>query len=252
MLTGTFQPCIGTPMGEERKSTRGVCDFIFLIDSTASMGPCMDALKENIGVFIDALNEGHQGQSPVRDWRGKVVAYRDTRYDGSDWLEVNPFVQNDADALKAQLASLVPHGGGDEPESLLDALYVVASMEQTPAGAEECEEDKWRHRREAARVVIVFTDATYHPEMTVAGAEGGMVQDVAHQLMANRIMLNVYAPDHACYDELSQIDKCEWEPIPGPDFVAGLAEYTSNQDSFQKALMALAKSVSKSTEIELL
>ena len=89
--------------------------------------------------------------------------------------------------------------------------------------------------------MIVFTDATYHREMSVSGAEGGGVKDVANQIMAQKIVLILYAPDHECYDELSQIDRADWQPISGPDFVQGLATYTGNAANFQKAMMALAK-----------
>jgi len=209
----------------------------------------MEALKANIGVFIETLTTG---QSPIRDWRGKVVAYRDIKVDGKKWFEDRPFVRNDPAKLKAQLAELHPEGGGDEPESLLDALFVVAGMEADAAGAQNPADNKWRFRRDAARVVIVFTDATYHAKMSVPGAEGGGVRDVANQIMAQKIILIVYAPDHDCYDELSQIDRSEWEAIPGPNYVEGLANYTSDTANFQKALVALAKSVSKSAEVPLL
>ena len=56
----------------------GIVDFIFLIDGTGSMDPCMDALKSNINVFLDELTGI---QSPIRDWRGKVVTYRDQQVD---------------------------------------------------------------------------------------------------------------------------------------------------------------------------
>jgi hypothetical protein len=226
----------------------GVCDFIFLIDSTGSMGPCMEALKANIAVFIDQLSEG---QTPIRDWRGKAIAYRDVKSDGSSWFENNPFVRNDAAALKAQLASLTPEGGGDEPESLLDALYVVATMEAAAAGEKDPDPLMWRHRRDAARVVVVFTDATYHREMSVSGAEGGSVRDVMNQLIAQKIVLLLYAPDHECYDELAQTPKSDWMPIQGPDFVQGLADYTGDHANFQKVMIALAKSMSKTAEAPL-
>ncbi len=62
----------------------GVCDFVFLIDSTGSMQPCMNALVQNLSVFLDGLAGA---QSPVHDWRGKVVGYRDARVDGDAWFE---------------------------------------------------------------------------------------------------------------------------------------------------------------------
>ena len=55
--------------------------------------------------------------APIKDWRGKVVGYRDIEAANSEnlpWIIDNPFVR-DAGALKAQLAALDAAGGGDEP-----------------------------------------------------------------------------------------------------------------------------------------
>jgi hypothetical protein len=78
--------------------------------------------------------------------------------------------------VEAQLANLRAAGGGDEPESLLDALYKVATMEATPKGAQGEEPNKWRYRSDAARVVIVFTDASFKETMSIPEAKGGSLR----------------------------------------------------------------------------
>ena len=146
---------------------------------------------------------------PCSDWRGKVVGYRDieaAETEGLPWIVDNPFVR-DAGALKAQLGTLQANGGGDEPESLLDALYKVASMEASPEGLADGGSGKWRYRSDAARVVIVFTDASFKETMSIPEAKGGSLQDVANLVMANRIILSLFAPNFEGYDRLSQIDK---------------------------------------------
>jgi hypothetical protein len=97
---------------------------VFVVDVSGSMATCIDALRTNIEMFVDSLSRGDANNAaPVKDWRGKVVGYRDfesAEADGLPWIVDNPFVR-DAGALKAQLATLQAVGGGDEPESLLDA-----------------------------------------------------------------------------------------------------------------------------------
>jgi len=230
-------------------SSQAAADIVFLLDVTGSMGPCIDALKENIALFIDTLAHG-QGTdvAPVGDWRAKVVGYRDWRYDQEPFVDA-PFAR-DAGELRAQLDRLRATGGGDEPESLLDALYTVATMGDVDDGSDQGEQpDRWRSAREAARVVVVFTDASFHESLVVDEARGGTVQDLANVLMANRIILSLFAPDMPCYDLLSQVDRCEWEPIgePGEDPRRALAEFTSDQANFRNTLRQLAASVSKST-----
>jgi hypothetical protein len=233
-----------------RAKTKGVADIVFLLDVTGSMAPIIDALRKNIEVFIDSLSAGDANNAaPVKDWRGKVVGYRDAEQDGAAWLQDHPFVR-DAVALKAQLADLRAEGGGDEPESLLDALYKIATMEATPKGAQFEDAGKWRYRSEAARVVVVFTDASFKETMSIPEAKGGALQDVANVIMANRIILSIFAPNFEVYDRLSQIDKSEWEVVEyeGLSPQEALQKFTSDSANFRTTLKQLAASVSKSAE----
>ena len=141
-------------------------------------------------------------------------------------------------------------GGGDEPESLLDALFKVASLEASPKGSQTEDPVKWRYRSDAARVVIVFTDAPYKETMSLPEAKGGSFQDVANIIMANRIILSIFAPNFEGYDRLSQIDKSEWEVVEfeGLSPQEALQKYTSDPANFRTTLKQLAASVSRSAE----
>ena len=236
-----------------RPKTKGVADIVFVIDVTGSMTPIIDALRKNIETFIDSLSRGDANNAaPVKDWRGKIVGYRDIEHaeaEGLPWIEDNPFVR-DAVALKAQLAGLRAAGGADEPESLLDVLYKVAMMEASPKGAQGEDPNKWRYRSEAARVVIVFTDAPFKETMSIPEAKGGSLQDVANVVMANRIILSLFAPNFEGYDRLSQIDKSEWEVVEyeGLTPQEALQKFTADPVNFRTTLKQLAASVSKSAE----
>jgi len=236
---------------QERPKTKGVADIVFLIDVSGSMAPCIDALRKNIETFIDSLSQGDANNAaPVRDWRGKVIGYRDveaSQSEGLPWIVDNAFVR-DAGALKAQLGALEANGGGDEPESLLDALFTVASMEAVPKGSQAEDPAKWRYRSDAARVVIVFTDASFKETMSIPAAKGGSLQDVANVVMANRIILSLFAPNFEGYDRLSQIDKSEWEVVEydGLNPQEALQKFTADPVNFRNTLKQLAASVSRS------
>jgi hypothetical protein len=250
---GVAQPAQAAPQPQARTKTKGVADLVFLVDVSGSMGPCIDALRKNIEAFVDSLNKGDANNAaPVRDWRGKVVGYRDfeaAEHEKLPWIVDNPFVR-DAGALKAQLAGLQAAGGGDEPESLLDALYKVAAMEAVPKGSQGEEPGKWRYRSDAARVVIVFTDASFKETLAIPEAKGGSLQDVANLVMANRIILSLFAPNFEGYDRLSQIDKSEWEVVEfeGLNPQEALQKFTSDPVNFRTTLKQLAASVSRSAE----
>jgi hypothetical protein len=250
---GIAEPQPSPPLPQARAKTKGVADLVFLVDVSGSMATCIDALRTNIEAFIDSLSRGDANNAaPVRDWRAKVVGYRDieaAQVEHLSWLEDHPFVR-DAGALKSQLASLQANGGGDEPESLLDALYKVASMEATPKGSQSEDAGKWRYRSDAARVVIVFTDASFKETMSLPEAKGGSLQDVANLVMANRIILSLFAPNFEGYDRLSQIDKSEWEVVEfeGLNPQEALQKFTSDPTNFRTTLKQLAASVSRSAE----
>jgi hypothetical protein len=250
---GVADPAQAAPLPQTRAKTKGVADIVFLIDVTGSMATCIDALRTNIEAFIDTLSRGDANNAaPVRDWRAKVVGYRDiesSESDGLPWIVDNAFVR-DAGALRSQLATLQAAGGGDEPESLLDALFTVASMEAVPKGSQSEDAGKWRYRSDAARVVIVFTDASFKETLLVPEAKGGSLQDVANVIMANRIILSLFAPNFEGYDRLSQIDKSEWEVVEfeGLNPQQALQRFTSDPVNFRNTLKQLAASVSRSAE----
>jgi hypothetical protein len=250
---GVAAPAASVPVPQARAKTKGVADIVFVVDISGSMAPCIDALRKNIEIFIDSLSQGDANNAaPVRDWRGKVVGYRDIEAaagEGLPWIVDNAFVR-DAGDLKAQLGGLEASGGGDEPESLLDALFTVASMEATPKGSQSEDPGKWRYRSDAARVVIVFTDASFKETMSVPTAKGGSLQDVANAVMANRIILSLFAPNFEGYDRLSQIDKSEWEVVEyeGLNPQEALQKFTSDPVNFRTTLKQLAASVSRSAE----
>ena len=230
-----------------------MADIVFLVDVSGSMAPCIDALRKNIEAFVDTLSRGDANNAtPVKDWRGRVVGFRDYEAaisEGLPWLVDNAFVR-EAGALKTQLANLQAAGGGDEPESLLDALYKVATMEATAKGSQSEDPEKWRYRSDAARVVVVFTDAPFKETMSIQEGKGGSLQDVANVVMANRIILSIFAPNFEGYDRLSQIDKSEWEVVEyeGMNAQEALQKFTADPVNFRTTLKQLAASVSRSAE----
>jgi hypothetical protein len=250
---GQPEPAAAVAAPQTRPRTKGVADIVFLIDVSGSMAPIIDALRKNIEAFVDSLSSGGANNAaPVRDWRGRVLGYRDIEAassEGLEWIEEHPFVRDTA-ALKAQLASLTAQGGGDEPESLLDALYKVATTEATPKGSQSEDPNKWRYRSDAARVVVVFTDASFKETLSIPEAKGGSLQDVANVVMANRIILSLFAPNFEGYDRLSQIDKSEWEAVEyeGLNAQQALQKFTGDPANFRTTLKQLAASVSRSAE----
>lgn len=245
-------------MSEQHTKVKGVVDIVFLIDVSGSMAHCIEALKENIKSFVKTLTSGDGGPNEagpaVKDFRIKVAAYRDVIAD-HEWFVEHPFTAS-VDDVHGHLATLVASGGGDEPESLLDGLHKISNMGQTDAGA-PADPSRWRYRREAARVVVVFTDASFHKTMSYPEGKGGGVADVMNAAMQSRIMLEIFAPDMECFVDLEAIDKANFNRIAYDvsaknGAVIALEQYTRDKANFSKVMAALAKSVSKSAEVPVL
>ncbi len=226
---------------------KGIADIVFVIDVSGSMGACLSALKTNIGTLVDCMvNPGANAEAVVKDWRIKVCGYRDALADGSAWWEEHPFT-NDVGQVRADLSSLEPKGGGDEPEALLDALWKIAKLPAAGKG-ESADGGTWRHHHDAARCVIVFTDASCHMTTHSAEAGGASWEDVAREAMAARLRISLYAPETDCYQTISGIDKCEWEQVGTlSDAQEKMEEFSRDTANFRKTMEQLAKSISVSS-----
>ena len=125
-LPGVAAPALAAPAPQARAKTKGVADLVFVVDVSGSMATCIDALRKNIEVFIDSLSRGDGNTAaPVRDWRGKVVGYRDIQSaesEGLPWVVDNEFVR-DVGARKAQLAGLKAAAAAAKP-SILPVIEV--------------------------------------------------------------------------------------------------------------------------------
>ena len=228
-----------------------MADLVFLVDVSGSMARHRCAPQEHRGVHRllepRRRQQRRAGARLARQGR-RLSRHRIGRGRRPAWFVDNPFVR-DTGALKAQLARLKADGGGDEPESLLDALYKVATMEAMPKGSQTEDPAKWRYRSDAARVVIVFTDASFKETMSIPEAKGGSLQDVANVVMANRIILSLFAPNFEGYDRLSQIDKSEWEVVEYEGLTPGaLQKFTSDPVNFRRHSQAARRERSRSAE----
>ena len=231
----------------------GVPDIVFLLHASRSMNQCIQAVSQNISTFVDTLiaSDSNPGVQ-IKDWRIRVLAYRDRLADGSYWFIDNPFTSDIAE-VKSQLAAIEAKGGGDEPESLLDAMYTLTQWSAAEKGA-TASPTGWRHRHDAARVVVIFTDASCHPTFKTTTGTDGSVDDLIQAYHANKLKVVMYAPEAPLYADLAAMNGMEWEPVGklGENPVQALRDYTSNTDNFRKVMEALAKTVSASAAVPVL
>ncbi|GAA4681147.1 vWA domain-containing protein [Phytohabitans rumicis] len=136
-------------------------DIVLCIDVTGSMSPVIDTVKKGAlsfhQRFVDAMTAKEKS---VGRLRLRVVAYRDFAADRNNPIELSDFwtVPEETDQFKRFVKGLRADGGGDEPESGLEALALAINSEW------EREAERRRH------VIVLFTDASAHPLGVGAGA----------------------------------------------------------------------------------
>ncbi|MFF4594740.1 vWA domain-containing protein [Amycolatopsis sp. NPDC001319] len=128
-------------------------DIVLCIDATASMKPTLDNVKDNALSFPGRLVEEMKSKGRgIRSLRLKVLAFRDFGDRADDALSDSGFLRIPAqvDEFEGAVRSLEPSGGGDVPESGLEALAVAMHSDW------ETGLDRRRH------VIVIFTDAPAH------------------------------------------------------------------------------------------
>lgn len=129
-------------------------DITFCVDCTGSMQPYLDSVKETARSFQTRLQKKMEEKSKgIRQLRIRVVAFRDLGEEGSAAIDATPFftLPDQSADYERYVNALIADGGGDEPESALEAL-VTAIRSPWERGL-----DKRRH------VVVMCTDASAHP-----------------------------------------------------------------------------------------
>jgi len=129
-------------------------DIVFCIDVTGSMTPIIDQVKANaLGFYDDVQTNLTEKGKNVAQLRVRVIAFRDFVADGSAALAESPFFTLPAErgGFSEFVNGLIAQGGGDAPESGLDAVALAINSPWMTTG------DRRR------QVVVVWTDQPAHP-----------------------------------------------------------------------------------------
>ena len=184
-----------------REPNEYAVDIVLCIDVTGSMYPIVDRLKGAAVTFPKRLEESTAARNKaIGGLRLRVVAYRDFRDNPVDALLESRFLSMPEQAAEFEtvLRELEADGGGDEPESGLEALSVALNSD-------------WERGPERRRhIVVLLTDASAHPlgvgrsaatyppavPATVAGIERGRADSGAERLL-------LFAPDTTPWNDIA-------------------------------------------------
>jgi hypothetical protein len=150
-------PADAVAPGQAPAAVRGLqyaVDIAFCIDVTGSMTPILDRVKDNALRFYDDVQKNltDKGKN-VDELRVRVIAFRDFKADGAAALQESPFFQlpEEQGGFAEFVRGLVAEGGGDAPESGLEAVALAVNSPWTTSG------DRRR------QVIVVWTDSPAQP-----------------------------------------------------------------------------------------
>lgn len=143
---------------------------MFCLDCSGSMGPVIGLVKDTVlKITSDLVDKYKKKGKHVKELRVRIVAFRDLANDLNS-LEISEFFlfepSTHREDFKLFLNRLEPSGGGDEPESALEALAIAIGSDWTDKG------DRQRH------LIVMFTDASAHKLEDRIGAIPSQFSDV--------------------------------------------------------------------------
>jgi hypothetical protein len=156
-VTAPEVPVVAVVPPQTSLASRGVSysvDIVFCIDVTGSMDPILDAVKANaLGFYDDVQTNLVAKGKNVSQLRVRVVAFRDLYADGDAGIEESPFyaLPDDRAHFSEFVGGLTAEGGGDAPESGLEAVALAINSPWTRVG------DRRR------QVIVVWSDQPTTP-----------------------------------------------------------------------------------------
>lgn len=158
---------------EEEVELETNVDIVMCLDLTGSMSPVLEKSKllgrDLAGQINEALREKHRR---IDSLRFKICGFRDYYCDDQPMVESDFFeLPTQEKQFLAYLDKLHATGGGDAPESSLEALYKAFTSDWITRGA------KRRH------IVLLMTDTGPHPlDHPKRNLTAGYPQDMPHSL----------------------------------------------------------------------
>ncbi|MCC6510949.1 MAG: VWA domain-containing protein [Pirellulaceae bacterium] len=166
---------------------RTQADIVFCIDATGSMQPCLEGVLSGLDGLVNGLSKaGHV------DARYRLIAYRD--YHSPDCrIPWNIYDFSSAAEFSQQLRRVKAEGGGDDPESTLDAMFLALNS-------------PWRTQRTHKTVVVLTDDDTHrqlHPQTSTEPVDG--IDQIIQKIQTTQhLMLFLVAPRFAAYEAIER------------------------------------------------
>ncbi len=155
------------PATDPEKKTKPRIEVCFVLDTTGSMSGLIEGAKQKIWSIANEMISA----KPTPELRLGLVAYRDR---GDEYVLKTFDLTNDIDAIYGHLRSFKAGGGGDEPESVNEAL----------AGA--VRDLSWSADRQVLKIIFLVGDAPPHMDY----GQGPKYPEVCQEAMKKDLIIN--------------------------------------------------------------
>jgi len=198
-------------------------DIMFVLDCTGSMQGEIDAIRDAITAFADTIkSDGVRARVGLIEFRDRLIneEHRVLSFDGQ------PFTSDPA-IFRQEVSKLKASGGGDEPESSLDAV-MLALRQPFEAGVN--------------KVIVLVTDASPH----IPDREVKSIDEVVQAIRTVGIQ-QFYLLCHT-QDPKSKVYLKLLEGTRGTAFELGKGDdFRERAEHFKRTLMSLGKTISLAT-----
>jgi uncharacterized protein YegL len=216
-------------------STAMTADVVFVIDTSGSMNPIINAVKTNIGSFVDGLAAGGQMKWNVR------YDFIAQSYDSSSQLyleSLNYSGKKLIDTLQAAQSGKFFTNSADEFSQGLSRVQIIFD-EIGLIALDVALDFPWRPSTDCHRVVVFISDEPF---------EGGgfideqlaQIEKLMEKVEKRRVILFIIAPESDAYYKLSRINKSEYTPEAN----VGALDFSQVLESIGKSISVAGKQTS--------
>ncbi|HFI0342957.1 TPA: VWA domain-containing protein [Streptococcus suis] len=204
---------------EEAVKKQVQADITFVIDTTGSMTPYIERVKNNLVELTSYLEKNNV------NFGISVVTYKDSLEDGEDSTVIEKFSNNeywayDVDTVKEKLEELYVAGGGDDPETVAEGLKKVSDLQRIPT---------YLNRTHAKRFAFLLTDADYKQDKV-------SMEDVISKFKMSGIRTTV-------------ISRPEYEEVYRSLYTETQGEFIDiNKESYSEVMADFAKVIKESID----
>ena len=194
-------------------SSIGKADIVFVVDTTGSMSGAIHNVQSNINTFAEKMSNEYN-----IDINYSIIEYRDIEEDGADSTIVHSNLSSrwftNANTFKLEVASLNVDGGGDDPETPIDALELARTS-------------NWRNG--SSKFVVLVTDV-YSKNSNTFGIKD--MDEITKKFVTDGIIVSAITNNRSDYSNLI-------------DDTHGL--YGNINDNFSDILLKLADRIETET-----